>query len=759
MKKLIILLLLTISSDFFKFAQAQTALTGSSVVTAGTILGWQGIPGAGGHTTTGVINRYYKVTAFNPAVGGTCAAPTTLANVTIGSGFGAAGPALAAGMEVLIIQMKAGTTLGVMDATLTSNSYGNVTNLGGAGNYEFATISTVVGSTVTFTKKLVNTYDPTGKVQLIPTNAEGTVAPNAKNYTASTPLRPMEYDEVNGVGGVFVLSTSGTLTLSAAGNINADSLGFQGGDTIGNPYANVNAIRIGCCVNYYAGGGGHSGQMDATNDVLYAFHLNLSESRTTTNCGSTTITIGKGGRKGRGIFGVLLNQELGWGKVANGGGGAFGFNSGGGGGGGYVNGGTGGNESGEDCNANFGPTGLDHGGRPGLGLQGGNTAIFMGGGGGAGHGDGVSTGGPFTAGTYLGGTYHGASSGGDGGGIIIIKASQITASGQKISAKGKTPIYSKSDGGGGGGGGGTVILEVPTYSGSLTIDVSGGAGAHSINQNLIAGDCHGTGGGGAGGRVVFSVGAIPGGVTLNTSGGAAGIVLVNDGSPSLKEKNIAYPGLMCGAGTNNGATAGITSAPTFSTPINTQTCVTLPVSLLNLSVALLSDNAVEVDWKTASESNSTKFIVEHSSDGQNFEDLASVLAQGNSNQVVSYSFKDEKVLSSSGYVYYRLRSVNLDDSFEYSNVVALKLKGTVVSVYPNPFRGEGGINVVYYTDIESNLTTGLEDILGRHLNSQVITLVKGTNQFKLNTEGLSKGMYLVYLNDKYGKTIEKIIIE
>lgn len=118
---------------------------------------------------SGVINRYFKVTAFTPASGGTCTAPATKASVTLGTAYGAATPAtLAAGMEVLIIQMKAGTA-GAMNRTTGTAAYGDVTNLGGAGNYEFATISTVVGSTVTFVSALANVYDPTGQVQLIPT--------------------------------------------------------------------------------------------------------------------------------------------------------------------------------------------------------------------------------------------------------------------------------------------------------------------------------------------------------------------------------------------------------------------------------------------------------------------------------------------------------------------------------------------------------------------------------------------------------------
>lgn len=116
-----------------------------------------------------VINRYYPVTAINPPSGGgsNCSDPTAGGTVTpltfvVGSPTGAASPNLANGMQFLIIQMMAGSA-GVIDQTNTS-TYGNISNFGSAGNYEFAIIATVVGNNVTFTKDLVNTYDVAGKV-------------------------------------------------------------------------------------------------------------------------------------------------------------------------------------------------------------------------------------------------------------------------------------------------------------------------------------------------------------------------------------------------------------------------------------------------------------------------------------------------------------------------------------------------------------------------------------------------------------------
>jgi hypothetical protein len=730
-KRLLLSILIATSVSLLHFAEAQVSIGG-------------------------VINRYYPVTAFSASIG-PCANPSTEASITVGPGYGAATPALAVGMRVLIIQMQAGTS-GVITRTTTSAAYGDFTNAGYAGNYEFATISTVSGSVITFTKQLVNTYDPAGKVQIIPTFPSGAPwnAISTSNYTSSSLLTALPYDKTLGVGGVFVLETTGTITLGH--ELNVDALGFQGGDTIGNAYNPFPFmyIQTACCGSIVSGGGT---QMDATNALSYAFPFVSAEARFGSVCTNTANRIVKGARKGQGIFGTFAGEELSWGKIANGGGGGHGYNSGGAGGGGYNGGGNGGYEHEWACNSSpTRPAGLDHGGRGGLGLQGGTTALFMGGGGGAGQGDGNSqTIVGLTTGGYAAGDFRGPTSGGDGGGIVMIKASQIIATGSRtISAKGGSGGYANADGAGGGGGGGSIILEVPVYSGTLTVDASGGAGGHAINPN--SSDCHGPGGGGGGGRIMLSVGATPGGVTVNTNAGARGRLLQRTGSGASdylfdKTTFCGGPDIFWGAG------IGLIGSTTYNSVINTQGC-SLPVTLMNIYVELLSDNSVTLHWETATEKNASHFIIERSIDGITYTPVGKVQAQGNSSRTVSYLFTDEGVSTSSGYIYYRLRMTDMDGAYEYSKTVGVNLKGTVVSVYPDPVKEGEEVTIVYYSNVASEeVKAEIIDLLGRHLNSKKLILHKGSNEFNLSTKGLKAGVYFIHLETLYGKIVKKIIVE
>lgn len=211
---------------------------------------------------------------------------------------------------------------------------------------------------------------------------------------------------------------------------------------------------------------------------------------------------GPEGKKGEGVADWIVGQECGKGKLANGGGGAYSGNTGAGGGGNGGKGGDGGFEY-NGCGANpiiysVGAIAVEH-------LS---TRLFMGGGGGGPQSDNGQQ------------VYNG----GNGGAIVFIKANQIIGNGFSIKNGGESPPQINDEGAPGGGAGGSIYLVVPTYTGSLTLDVNGGNGSSNFNV-LFANNCHGPGGGGGGGIVWFSTPAFPLGLTVSTVGGAPGLVL------------------------------------------------------------------------------------------------------------------------------------------------------------------------------------------------------------------------------------------
>ena len=91
--------------------------------------------------------------------------------------------------------------------------------------------------------------------------------------------------------------------------------------------------------------------------------------------------------------------------------------------------------------------------------------------------------------------------------------------------------------------------------------------------------------------------------------------------------------------------------------------IVLPVSWLSFTVEKLNDAAI-LKWQTASEKNTQSFIVQRSSNGVNWTDLASLNAAGENTQTNSYSYQDKNPFP--GMNYYRIKSVDVDGKTSYS---------------------------------------------------------------------------------------------
>lgn len=375
-----------------------------------------------GQTTaiSGVVNTYYPVIEIIPAR--SC--------IRVGSTAG-----LGVNDPILLIQMKGATI-----TTTNNNSFGIVTALNEAGNYETGTICAITGDSIFLFHQLINTYNTSaGKVQLIPFAQY--ISANVTDTVKATP-----WNNSTGTGGVIAIYTEQDLILNAP--IYAGGSGYRGGG-----FAQSN----GTC-------------SDALPASGYAYN-------------ASTLSPQSGAAKGESIADLVSTQTGGRGAPANGGGGGNNHNNSGGGGANLTDGGIGGgnSSSGVSCTAT-----LRGGAGRSLSSNSGQK-IYMGGGGGAGHSNnGLSN-----------------VSGANGGGIIFIWANNITGNGQSIIASGAAGGTSVSDGAGGGGAGGTIILHSNNFTGALTVEANGGSGGNSNDGGNI-GRCFGGGGGGSGGVIYFT---------------------------------------------------------------------------------------------------------------------------------------------------------------------------------------------------------------------------------------------------------------
>jgi uncharacterized repeat protein (TIGR01451 family) len=457
-----------------------------------------GSAGAVTVTTANTIVNRYSALAANAAVGAT--------SLTVASGATLA--PIANGDLLMVMQMQGAT----IDTTDTA-TYGTVSALNGAGQYELVTVTGVTGNVITIDAGcgLKNAYSAAAHSQVI-------WVPQYQSLTVSGAGSIVAPAWNGSTGGVVAIQAE-TASLQSAGAINVTGLGFQGG-----------VVK----------------------------QLTTYPSPVTVDF--VTANINSGAEKGESIAGFHAEYDASGGRYsigapANGGGGGGIHNSGGGGGangnnglvwtgagvmpgnvvgaaawkldpaaiaaGGLTNspgGGRGGYTYAAPVNPLPDPTVVapgaaiwagdlrkDHGGLGGRPLSASASQVFLGGGGGAGESnDGAGT------------------SGAPGGGVVVLLSNSVSGAGS-IVADGSaaqttlvTPapnLLQGEDGPGGGGGGGSIVLLAPSVTG-ITVSAKGGAGGL---QNVTLAEAEGPGGGGGGGFVASQVA-----VTATLTGGAGG---------------------------------------------------------------------------------------------------------------------------------------------------------------------------------------------------------------------------------------------
>lgn len=181
----------------------------------------------------------------------------------------------------------------------------------------------------------------------------------------------------------------------------------------------------------------------------------------------------------------------------------------------------------------------------------------------------------------------------------------------------------------------------------------------------------------------------------------------------------------------------------------------LPVNLFSFS-GRRTNGGNQLNWVTASEANSAKFVVERSSDGQSYTSITEVAAAGNSNSSRSYGYLDGR--PQTGDNYYRLKMVDKDGSFKYSNVVRIGANSSVMitSVQPNPTTA-GTRALLVITDGERGAANIIvSNVAGQVLKSYRVNNNTGNVQVELTTDNMASGNYLVTYRNSKGEVVETI---
>jgi len=166
----------------------------------------------------------------------------------------------------------------------------------------------------------------------------------------------------------------------------------------------------------------------------------------------------------------------------------------------------------------------------------------------------------------------------------------------------------------------------------------------------------------------------------------------------------------------------------------------LPIKLLSFTGKLQGENA-KLDWSTAFEQDSKGFEIEKSYDGINFKKIGFIASAGNSNTTRNYTFTDPQ--RAIEYNYYRLKLVDIDNTFDYSDVVLVKNMYGKQDVYlaGNPFTDK--INIQFAKTPNSKVAVKIYDVKGSKIYEAAYNNYSQTSlQVNLSSK-LPQGVYSV----------------
>ena len=183
--------------------------------------------------------------------------------------------------------------------------------------------------------------------------------------------------------------------------------------------------------------------------------------------------------------------------------------------------------------------------------------------------------------------------------------------------------------------------------------------------------------------------------------------------------------------------------------------IALPVDLADFTGYAI-DRSNMLKWQTESEENTMVFIVERSLDGRrDFIEIGRVNAFGNSTTMRSYELEDGNPVS---FAYYRLRIVDFDGTFEFSDVITVERAKTeidVVEIFPVPAEDE--VTVLVHAKTSGKAIMTLSDFMGRRISEERVNLKAGINRYEFNFGDHETNLYYLTIYNGNERIAKKIL--
>ncbi len=188
-------------------------------------------------------------------------------------------------------------------------------------------------------------------------------------------------------------------------------------------------------------------------------------------------------------------------------------------------------------------------------------------------------------------------------------------------------------------------------------------------------------------------------------------------------------------GANGFCTAYFSYVKNGYTCSGTETLV-LPVELTKFT-ARPQNEKTKLEWTTASEKDNSRFEIERSTNGFEFTTIASVKGAGNSNIATNYSLYD--YAPAVGLNYYRLKQVDHNGEYKYSQIISSAKDPIVNSFNPNP--ASEYVNFRFSSPSKANALIQVIDVAGRVVYEKQQEVFEGDQLINTELYGIENGAY------------------
>jgi hypothetical protein len=231
-------------------------------------------------------------------------------------------------------------------------------------------------------------------------------------------------------------------------------------------------------------------------------------------------------------------------------------------------------------------------------------------------------------------------------------------------------------------------------------------------------------------------------------------------NPTANDLNLKFYSVGVAANSNGGSSGDYV----YTSLINGSFTI-LPVLLTSFTANVENNTNVILKWQTANEQNSDFFQIERSIDGQTFKAIDRVAAAGNSALPRNYTFTDKNPKAGGqSKIVYRLKQVDIDQNYFYSEIVSVKIKTSKISMdalAPNVVRKSESTYVRVTVPSATLFHIILTDATEKKVFSTRYNAQEGYNNIAIPASAYNKGAGTYFINVQGGdfSQTERLIVQ